>query len=407
MAYDRKTYDIFISDELKTVLTEIESESIVASLLLKKRHFKDELVDDPINFISISRDDNSKISYLTTERIGQIDNSEYWTSSKRFQVKPGGFVSKIFKNIPAKEVEKFSNLYRSEVKKPDFIFKIVSGDKIKDYYHYSSYASDKGTLGNSCMKHDSCQKYLDIYTDNDHIVSMLIMTNFWGELLGRALLWNFESYKIMDRIYTICDEDLSFYFKKWATKNGYLYKTDQNWFNTLQFEQVGQKKQELKLEVQLKNHNYRHYPYMDTFKFLNPHTGILTNYMPSNFFETLCSSDGSKYEKDYLIFDDIDRVLRYRQEVVYIRYRKIWTHERNSNWSEVNDCHILAKDSIYNEKIDDFIFIGDFENLNNVDMIKQRILDRENQKDIVSKIQEMETYSIESILDRLRQGNLI
>ncbi len=136
MAYERKTYDLFISDELRSVLETIKSESIVADLLLKRRHSKEDLVDDPVNFISISTQDSTRISYLTTERIGIIPESEFWTSSRRFHMKPGGFISKIFKNISSKDVEVFSNLYRAEVRKPKFDFKIVSGEDIRSYYHY-------------------------------------------------------------------------------------------------------------------------------------------------------------------------------------------------------------------------------------------------------------------------------
>ena len=53
---------------------------------------------------------------------------------------------------------------------------------------------------------------------------MLVMLNLEGNLKGRALLWNFGTNKIMDRIYTTDDEKLHLYFKKWATENGYLYK---------------------------------------------------------------------------------------------------------------------------------------------------------------------------------------
>ena len=72
MPYTRKTYDLFISDDLRQILEQIKSESIVADLLLKTRHNKEDLVEDPVNFISVSSQDNSRISYLTTERMGHI-----------------------------------------------------------------------------------------------------------------------------------------------------------------------------------------------------------------------------------------------------------------------------------------------------------------------------------------------
>jgi hypothetical protein len=235
MSYERKTYDLFISEELKEILTSIESESLVAQLLLRKRHDKDSLVDSPVNFISVSSSDRTKLAYLSADRIESIDPSLYWSSSRRFAVKPGSFVTKLFKDIPSKEVEKFSNLYRSQANKPSFTFSVVKGETIRGYYHFESYASEKGSLGASCMKHDNCQDYMNIYVDNREQVKMLAMLNQDGRLMGRALLWDFDSYKIMDRIYTTCDEDLQFFFKKWATDNGYLYKAEQNWFNTLFF----------------------------------------------------------------------------------------------------------------------------------------------------------------------------
>ena len=74
--YQRKTIDLLISDELKNLLKEIESDSVVAKLLLKKRHSKEDLVESPVNYISISHDDKSKISYLTTECfLGTISDS--------------------------------------------------------------------------------------------------------------------------------------------------------------------------------------------------------------------------------------------------------------------------------------------------------------------------------------------
>jgi hypothetical protein len=201
MAYERKTIDIFVSEELRQVLTQIEHDSTVAQLLLKKRHLKDDLVDDPVNYISTSETDSSKISYLTGDRIERMNPDEYWTSSRRFIAKPGAFVTKIFKDISSKEVEKFSNLYKSFNKKTAFKLSVVSGKDIKRFYYYESYQSDRGTLGASCMKHESSQRLLNIYSDNPEQIKMLVMTNSDGLLMGRALLWTVGSYKLMDRIF--------------------------------------------------------------------------------------------------------------------------------------------------------------------------------------------------------------
>lgn len=42
MAYERITLDILISEELRDLLTQIEGDSEVAKLLLKKRHRKED-----------------------------------------------------------------------------------------------------------------------------------------------------------------------------------------------------------------------------------------------------------------------------------------------------------------------------------------------------------------------------
>ena len=373
MAYERKTYDLLISEELREILTSIESESLVAQLLLKKRHDKDSLVDSPVNFISVSSSDRTKLAYLSPDRIESIDPSLYWSSSRRFAVKPGSFVTKLFKDIPSKEVEKFSNLYRSQANKPSFNFSVVKGESIREYYHFESYLAERGSLGASCMKHENCQDYMNIYVDNHEQVKMLVMLNQDGRLMGRALLWDFDSYKIMDRIYTTCDEDLQFFFKKWATDNGYLYKAEQNWFNTLFFEQIGQKRQELKLSIKLNNNGYRRYPYMDTFKFINYETGELYNYMPEGVsFRTLCSSDGSRYDSDYLRFDSIDKVLRYRGDAVWIEYLGIYTSQNNTHYSETNDQYILNKDCFYDETIQDYIFGEELDEMNNKEKLSER-----------------------------------
>lgn len=372
MAYERKTYDLIISEELRAVLSEIESDSLVAQLLLKKRHDKEDLVEDPINFISVAHD-KTKVSYLTTDRIAKIeDSSLYWSSSRRFAVKPGGFISKLFKNISAKEVEKFSNLYRAQSNKAKFTLKVVEGDDIKTYYHINSYAQERGTLGASCMKYDNCQDYLGIYTENTNKVKLLVMLNEDGGLMGRALLWDFDTNKIMDRIYTIADEEFVFQFKKWATDNGYLYKSEQNWYNTLFFENLSTEKKELKLEIKLDNSQFRRYPYVDTFKFFDEEKGLLLNYLPGGDFRTLCASDGGKYGSDYLSFDDIDRVLRHRGDVVYVRYLDLRTSNSNTCYSEIHDQYILSRDARYDEEIGEYLFNEENDRFNNTERITER-----------------------------------
>ncbi len=215
-----KIKNITISESLKVVISEFKDKSMVASLLLEDQVFEDTLVPNHIDYLSTSHSDKTKISYLTPERFTKINEGEIWSTSKRYHSKPGSLISKIYRNITPREIENFSNLYRAFADQKQFELTIVKGSDIIKYYHQDTYAGC-GSLGNSCMKYDRCVKFLNMYSDND-VVSMLIMKNDDGGLIGRALLWEFSGQKVMDRIYTINDEDYQYYFMKWADDNGFI-----------------------------------------------------------------------------------------------------------------------------------------------------------------------------------------
>lgn len=365
-----KKIEILVSNRLKKILFEIRKDSIVAELLLKGHYNTDELVDDPINYISISSQDESKISYLNTERLNQISTEEErWNSTRRYHTRPGAFVGKVFKNISPREVEKFATLYRSQIRPTNYKFSIVEGEDIKYWYLYERYADQTGSLGCSCMKGEGSQAGLDFYIKNG--VKMLIMLNDDNLLLGRALLWEFDNNKIMDRIYTTCDEDYLYFFKKWANKNGYIYKHEQRWNSTLDFESDG-KKQRLKLEIPLKDNTCEKFPYLDTFKFIDLKKWILYNYKPHDEVRTCCSSDGDTQSHDYLTYDDIDHLYVYRGDTQQLSYIDIVTHYNNVHYSETNECYILSRDSEWSEELNDNIFKGEFAHLNNQEAMDQR-----------------------------------
>ena len=363
-----KMIDIIISDELRNVLLEIK-DSKVAELLLRGSHSEDILVENPVNYISISKKDLTKISYLPKERYDGLSTEECWLTTKRIMAKPGGFISKVFIGISEKEVEKFSTLFRNEVTKPKLDFKVVSGDDIKKYYHYTSYSErGGGSLNASCMKYDSCQNFLELYTSNPEICKMVVLydNEYQNRILGRALLWEFNGNKIMDRIYTVNDEDYQFYFKQWATKNGYLFKSEQNWFNTKSFERLGDKKQKLELKLDLKNKSFDYVPYMDTFKFMG-YDDVLYNYQPEgkNYY-TLTDTSGRKNGYDHLVTDFLDDILRHRGESIRLDYlgENKWTHPDNCRYSEVLDCYILKDHCVREETLRDWIFNEEYSSNN-------------------------------------------
>jgi hypothetical protein len=358
MAYTRKTTDIITSNDFDYVLNQIEDKSEVARLLLKQRHPIENVVDGHINYISISNSDRTKISYLTPERIESLisNGEDLWTSPKRFHIKPGAFVSKLFKDVSPREVEIFSTLFRNVQSKINLRFEVISGSKIRDYYHHESYHSETGSLGNSCMKYDSCQEYLDLYVTNSNLVKMLVAIDNNNKLIGRALIWTSGDTKIMDRIYTINDENFQFHFKKWADENGYWYKKEQRWNNTLYFESKG-KVIYKEICFDFKNINLGYYPYMDTFKFIDLQNNRIYNYQPDGVkFKTISSADGQIQPSDIYSLCEKTKTYHSSDNINYIPNRGIRVSSDLTVYSDVYDLYILREDAYYDSNLRDWIY---------------------------------------------------
>jgi hypothetical protein len=375
--YERKTSDIFISEQLRNILEIFKDKSEVAKLLLQRRLPRELLIEDHVNFIGVSSSDQTKISYLTTDRIELISKSEtedFWSGSKRFISKPGSFIGKILKDIPSKEVENFSNLYKTFSNQEDFKFKIVSGEDIRKYYLSDYYERQSGSLGSSCMKSGSCQEYFDLYVNNPQI-SMLIMQSPDCNIMGRSLLWNIDDFKVMDRIYTIKDDVYTHHFCKWAIDNGYLHRTKQNWASSHTFSDGKQDSEKL-FTIQLKESKFDRYPYMDTFKWLDLDTGMLSNFQPEHFkesysdkFRTLSLACGGSERGNYLEFCEIDREYVYHDDVIQVNGIRVNT--RHCNYSDALDRWILRSESFYSEELESHIYL-DLQR-NDKDLIKKRI----------------------------------
>lgn len=378
MGTNANMVDIFISDEMRSILNQFKSNSLVASLLLSESINEDNLVKDYVNYVSVSKDDVSKISYLSNERyrVAIERGQDPWTTGHRYHVRPGAFINKIFKNIPAKEIEIFSMLWKLHNKKSNFNFSIAEGNNIKRWYFYDNYLEQSGSLGNSCMKHEVCQSFFPVYTQNKGTIRLLIMTCAETDyLIGRALLWEFDGNKVLDRIYTINDEEYSHHFKIWADKNGYMYKVEQKWNNTTWFMNAGNKVN-LKLKVKLDNFVFERYPYVDTFKFLDFETGYAYNYKPEeeSKIRTLCASDGRFLGHDYLDMDVLDGLYYHRGEIVTLRYRGLKVHHSKTLNSNINGgIQLLKEDSIHIKEISDYIFNEKYNEFNNIEQIKRKV----------------------------------
>ncbi len=188
-------------------------------------------------------------------------------------------------NVTDKEIEEFVNKYKSSIDAMNDSFsnfEIVSGDDISYWYDLEQYyLGEHGQLGTSCM----CSvdpNYFDIYTQNPEKVSLVIYKapEDPTKIRGRALLWSMDDgRKFMDRIYTHYDHDIEL-FRKYGKKCGYWVKynncsaSDGDAYNPAPEQRSTEV---LELIIGLEKVKYDYYPYLDTLKYFNPDTAVISN----------------------------------------------------------------------------------------------------------------------------------
>jgi hypothetical protein len=319
-----------------------------------------------IQFLNIDPEKKT-ITYLTGDRfIKCIDrNEDYYKSSLRHSSKIGKFIRKFISRPELTDaiVEKMSHCIVSAIEyKNEEGLRVVTGDEIPMYYLQSFYEEGKGTLNKSCMRYDNCTSRLSFYAINSHKCSMLVYFNSDGKVRARALLWETDKGKMMDRIYYTKES----YFetvRNWARDNGYDYLYDYRYINGSrdlnssdeEGEEVASKYlNQIKMLVEvsdlkfpeevisssLKNFNARStsgpLPYMDSFyqvdlsnkKLRNGNEDMLLSfpnysgnvlkicekkdrYFPETEVEQ-CSISGRWLHKDYLVYIDKDSIYAHK-----------------------------------------------------------------------------------------------
>jgi hypothetical protein len=297
---------LYYSDEFRNILRRIQDKSSVAQALLNSEDSNQMI--DIYTLIDIT-EKNDTISLIQVNRITRINTdlgetlpynirdkrrgSEFWTKA-RTEMKIGRWTSRIFTEVhkselPASKIEEFVNLYKAAIDGEDLTnFELVSGEDIRKWYHENNYKERRGQLGNSCMRYNNCQDFLDIYVKNPEVCQLLILKSDddKDKITGRALIWKLKDGEYyMDRIYTIktADEQL---FKEWAIKNKYWFKSNQDFseFTSFEFHKedgtVEKRQGEFSVKLDSKG-DYHSYPYMDSFKYYSVSKGALYN--SSNF----------------------------------------------------------------------------------------------------------------------------
>lgn len=217
--------------------------------------------------------------------------NKVWTTSRN-PMKIGRWTRSVLpltgKKFTDADIEKFVNDYLSTlgVMKDAFSkFDVVSGKKLLHFYKYTNYEDPRHTLGNSCMGNvpDST---LEMYWSNPEKVKLVILYSDRGsikegryqadKIVGRALLWKTEQgFEFLDRIYTNRDSDVEL-FKKFAEFKGWFHKVRQESSHNFNIQSGNKVINMPKITVQLDNKPNR-YPYMDSLRFFNHKTGVISN----------------------------------------------------------------------------------------------------------------------------------
>jgi len=208
------------------------------------------------SYLCVSKDDANLISYLTAERLESMQEngvSDFYNPpnpNDRFKGKPLRIIGRLIIDFDATDItdsnkEYFMNIwkeyYAPQQKQEEDRFDLVvkRSIDINDVYHEDNMWKGSGTLGNSCMKDEDRNHFMDAYSDQgDSVVQVLVLYRYNdnGDKLvaGRALLWQkvitdeLGTIKFMDRIYTNKSRDEAL-FVNWSKDNGYYRKEHQSY----------------------------------------------------------------------------------------------------------------------------------------------------------------------------------
>jgi hypothetical protein len=266
-------------------------------------------------YVLFEAEDGRK-TILNKKSLRLIDDRELklWTTNRN-PVKIGRVAQSLLtaagKPFTQQDIEKFVNAYKATIKVMNDAFShfdIVKGQDIIEFYETSRYASESGTLGNSCMANGG--SWLDIYANNPNI-SMVILYDKNGKIengkyksdhiLGRAILWELDSDSsigpmFMDRVYTINDSDVDL-FKRYAEMNGWWYKSSQSSGYNFTAVSKNETRNEPLLRVSLSSIPGE-FPYLDTICYLDKDGKILHNNEDGDWDYFLNGTDGDYIDRE-------------------------------------------------------------------------------------------------------------
>lgn len=289
----------FISIELKNILLSMDN-SFANALLNLEYCTYDILKNNTINYLDI---DGSLISYLP-----HLDNYDsiidYYKSSKRMSIKPTKILKKIVKNendylrnngVSQKDIELFINKFKPM--KNDVVEWF--GDDILKAFNYTGLLRSSFSL--SCANFDQKRltggnweepkkEWFDIYTKNPNNVSVVVVLDNDGSVIGRRMVFFGEQYY-----------DSIKYKKGDSVGIGSHFYGEQgrgSKIDILLMNYIKNKGYELfdsgnygNISIQLKNYKFPQYPPFDNF-YINVDNGVIS-------YPSFLTRDGGRWSGCY------------------------------------------------------------------------------------------------------------
>ena len=334
---------IILSSRFRDILNKINDN--ISRFILSLENNQDYTYS--FSFLDIA-DDESTISFLNANKYQELPNGRgngdlSWSCSARNEIRSGRLINKIAPFYKPFEIEKWVNSFKAEYKNSlkNIKFKVIEGNDIVKFYNGKRYASGNGSLNKSCMRHDGCADWMDLYVKNPDKIKMLILLEGNKEIIsGRALLWKLDEPKdnwLMDRIYVKEDSD-AILFKKHAEKNEWLYKSTQT-YDCVKVVKNGED-----VSVDMKVHikgDYRYFPYIDTIQYYNKKDNYLTNidkeYQLIPDMIKLREINGRDSGNENFVYDSLNKEFINIEDSMFCFYGDGYTHKNNAFFIEEFD----------------------------------------------------------------------
>ena len=251
-----------------------------------------ELVTNSVRMITARMGGDFEVSFLPEGKEAEYNDNGDWARKNRQSGKP----TRIFQKLVRKEFktidwETFNNRLKAEICCCTN-FEIVEGEDIRKWYLEDNYFKIAGSLGNSCMRYQECQKYMNIYVDN----AKMLISKKDDLLTGRAIVWELDNgVTLLDRIYT-CFDYLDNCFIDYAKDNGWWIREYNSLLSTGETQGWKTPKDDYRevtyepIKIDIKK-CYEYFPYVDSFRYFDGEHTVCTKEL-SGFTNSLDRTDG-------------------------------------------------------------------------------------------------------------------